>query len=114
SGCIGGRLSLSHGVEGIARVLKCPLWASCRVRVEVRGDINSTLLQKPMDVSQFWRRYWMYISSFVYDPEGKTIFSETNEKDKSSICFVAEKTMDHTSRLTLELYFQPNIRHYRR
>jgi len=51
----------------------------------------------------------MYISSFVYDPEGKTIFSETNEKDKSSICFVAEKTGDHASRLTLELYFQPHI-----
>jgi hypothetical protein len=51
----------------------------------------------------------MYISSFIYDPEGKTIFSETNEKDKSSICFVAEKTGDHTSRLTLELYFQSNI-----
>jgi hypothetical protein len=51
----------------------------------------------------------MYISSFVYDPEGKTIFGETNEKDKSSLCFVAEKTGDHTSRLTLELYFQPNI-----
>src|SRR5262249_62228996 len=55
----GGRLSLSHGVAGVARVLKCPLWASCSVRVEVRGDINSTLLQKPMDVSQFWRRYWI-------------------------------------------------------
>jgi Protein of unknown function (DUF2652) len=51
----------------------------------------------------------MYISSFVYDPEGKTIFSETNEKDKSSLCFVAEKTGDHTSRLTLELYCQPHI-----
>jgi hypothetical protein len=51
----------------------------------------------------------MYISSFAYDPEGKTIFSETNEKDKSSLCFVAEKTGDHTSRLTLELYVQPNI-----
>ena len=51
----------------------------------------------------------MYISSFVYDPEGKTIFSETNEKDKSSLCFVAEKTGDHTSRLTLELYFQPHM-----
>jgi hypothetical protein len=34
---------------------------------------------------------------------------ETNEKDKSSLCFVAEKTRDHTSRLTLELYVQPNI-----
>jgi hypothetical protein len=51
----------------------------------------------------------MYISSFVYDPEGKTIFSETNEKDKSALCFVAEKTGDHISRLTLEIYFHPNM-----
>jgi len=51
----------------------------------------------------------MFISSFVYDPEGKTIFSETNEKDKSTICFIAEKTGDHSSRLTLEIYFQQNI-----
>jgi hypothetical protein len=51
----------------------------------------------------------MYISSFIYDPEGKTIFSETNEKDKSTICFVAEKIGEHNSRLTLELYLQPNI-----
>ena len=51
----------------------------------------------------------MYISSFVYDPEGKTIFSETNEKDKSTTCFIAQKTGEHTNRLTLELYFQPSI-----
>jgi len=51
----------------------------------------------------------MYISSFVYDPEGKTIFSETNEKDKSSFYFIAEKTGEHSSSLTLEIYFQPNI-----
>jgi hypothetical protein len=51
----------------------------------------------------------MYISSFDYDPEGKTIFSETNEKDRSAICFVAEKTGPHTSRLSLELYLHPNI-----
>ena len=51
----------------------------------------------------------MYISSFVYNPEGKTIFSETNEKDKSTINFIAEKTGEHTSRLTLEIYFQHNI-----
>ena len=51
----------------------------------------------------------MSISSFVYDPEGKTIFSETNAKDKSALCFVAEKTGEHTSRLTLELYFQPHM-----
>jgi len=51
----------------------------------------------------------MHISSFEYDPEGKTIFCETNERDKTSLCFVAEKTGDHTSRLTLELYLQPNL-----
>ena len=51
----------------------------------------------------------MYISSFDYDPEGKTIFSETNERDKTSLCFVAEKTGEHRSRLILELYHQPNI-----
>ena len=51
----------------------------------------------------------MHISSFVYNPEGKTIFSETNEKDKSTTCFIAEKTGEHSSRLAIEIYFQPNI-----
>jgi hypothetical protein len=51
----------------------------------------------------------MYISSFNYNPEGKTIFSETNEKDKTSLCFVAEKISESRSRLTLELYLQPNF-----
>ena len=51
----------------------------------------------------------MHISSFVYDPEGKTIFSETSEKDKHSVYFIAEKTGEHSSRLTLDIYFQPNI-----
>ena len=51
----------------------------------------------------------MYISNFVYNPEGKTVFSETNEKDKSTISFIAEKTGEHSSRLTLDIYFQPGI-----
>jgi Protein of unknown function (DUF2652) len=51
----------------------------------------------------------MYISSFLYDPDGKTIFSETNQRNKNTICFIAEKTGKHSSRLTLEIYFQPNI-----
>jgi len=51
----------------------------------------------------------MSISNFAYDPEGKTIFSETNAKDKSVLCFVAEKTGDHASRLTLELYFPAHL-----
>jgi hypothetical protein len=52
---------------------------------------------------------FMYISSFVYNPEGKTIFSETDEKRKNSLYFIAEKTGEHSSRLTLEIYFQRNI-----
>src|SRR5262245_21904497 len=51
----------------------------------------------------------MSISSFVYDPEGKTIFSETNARGKSAVCLGAEKTSEHTSRLTLELYFPPHM-----
>ena len=46
---------------------------------------------------------------FVYNPEGKTTFSETDEKKRSSVYFIAEKTGEHSSRLTLEIYFQPNI-----
>ena len=51
----------------------------------------------------------MYISSFVYDPEGKTVFSETDEKRKSTVYFIAEKTGEHSSRLTIEIYFKRNI-----
>src|SRR6185436_20875101 len=51
----------------------------------------------------------MYISSFNYDPEGKTVFSETNEKDKSTTCFIAQKIGEDTSRLTLEFFSQPNL-----
>ena len=51
----------------------------------------------------------MYTSSFMYDPEGKTIFSETDEKKKSSTYFIIEKLSDNTSSLTLELYYPANI-----
>ena len=51
----------------------------------------------------------MYISSFVYNPEGKTTFSETDEKKRTSVYFIAEKTGDQSSRLTLEIYMQQNI-----
>jgi hypothetical protein len=51
----------------------------------------------------------MYTSSFVYNPETKTIFSETDEKKKSSVYFIIEKTGEHNSRLTLELYLQHNM-----
>ena len=51
----------------------------------------------------------MYISSFKYNPEGKTIFSETDEEKKTSVYFIAEKTDEHSSRLTIEIYFQRNM-----
>jgi len=51
----------------------------------------------------------MYTSSFVYNPEAKTIFSETDEKKKSSVYFIIEKTGEHNSRLTLEFYLQQNM-----
>jgi hypothetical protein len=51
----------------------------------------------------------MYISSFVYDPEGQTVFSETDEKKKRSAYFIVEKINGHSSRLTIEIYFQRNI-----
>src|SRR5262245_53846887 len=39
---------------GIARVLQYPLWASWRVRVEVRGDINSILYYRsPWTLANF-------------------------------------------------------------
>ena len=51
----------------------------------------------------------MYISSFMYNPDGKTVFSETDENKKNSVFFIAEKTGEHSSRLTIEIYFQRNI-----
>ncbi|HYE55994.1 MAG TPA: DUF2652 domain-containing protein [Chitinophagaceae bacterium] len=49
------------------------------------------------------------ISSFVYDPEGQTIISETDEKTGTTIHFLMEKTGEYTSRLTMELYIDKNI-----
>jgi len=51
----------------------------------------------------------MYTSSFVYDPEAKTVFSETDERRKSSLYFTIEKTGEQTSRFTLELYMKPDF-----
>jgi hypothetical protein len=50
-----------------------------------------------------------YTSSFIYDPEGKTVFSETDEKKDNSLYFTVEKTGPRTSRLTLDLYFRRNL-----
>ena len=51
----------------------------------------------------------MYTSSFMYDPEAKTSFSETDEKKKSSTYFIIEKLSENTSSLTLELYYPSNV-----
>lgn len=50
----------------------------------------------------------MYTSSFVYDPESKIMFSETDEKKKSSLYYTIEKSGEHTSRLTLEYCIEKN------
>ena len=51
---------------------------------------------------------YKHISSFVYDPEGKTIISETDEKTKQSIYFLIEKTGEHTTLVTIEMYMPKN------
>jgi hypothetical protein len=51
----------------------------------------------------------MYTSSFMYDPDTKTSFSETDEKKKSSTYFIIEKLSETTSSLTLELYYPSNV-----
>jgi hypothetical protein len=49
-----------------------------------------------------------YVSSFVYDPEGTTIISETDEKTNTTIYFIIGKTGEQSSKLTIELYFENN------
>lgn len=51
----------------------------------------------------------MYTSSFSYNPEKKIVFSETDEKKKSSVYYTLEKTGNNKSRLTLDLYLTKNI-----
>lgn len=50
----------------------------------------------------------MFTSSFSYNPEEKVLFSETDEKRKSSTYYIIEKIDAHTSRLTMEFYMQKN------
>lgn len=50
----------------------------------------------------------MYTSSFVYNPEEKIMFSETDEKKKSSLYYTIEKAGDK-SRLTLDFYITKNL-----
>ena len=48
----------------------------------------------------------MCTSSFVYNPEEKIVFSETDEKRKTSMYYTIEKCGEHTTRLTMEFYIQ--------
>ena len=50
-----------------------------------------------------------YTSSFLYDPEAKIMFSETDRKKKSSLYYTIEKTGDQKVRLTLEYYLAKNL-----
>ena len=46
----------------------------------------------------------LYTSSFSYDPDKRIVFSETDEKRKTSIYYVIDKIDDDKSRLTIEYY----------
>lgn len=50
----------------------------------------------------------MFTSSFAYNPEEKVLFSETDEKRKSSTYYIIEKVNDHRARLTIDFYLQKN------
>jgi hypothetical protein len=52
---------------------------------------------------------YMYTSSFSYDPENRIVFSETDEKKRSSLYYVLEKITDRRTRLTLEFYMKKNL-----
>lgn len=51
----------------------------------------------------------LFTSSFSYDPDNKIVFTETDEKSKTSTCFLFEKINETRSRLTLELYLPKNF-----
>jgi hypothetical protein len=50
----------------------------------------------------------MFTSSFSYNPEEKILFSETDEKRKSSTYYTIEKVAPHRSRLSIDFYLQKN------
>jgi hypothetical protein len=51
----------------------------------------------------------MYTSSFLYDPESKIMFSETDEKRKHSLYYTIERSGEHTTRLTLDYCMEKNM-----
>ena len=52
---------------------------------------------------------FMISSSFLYDPESKIVFSETEENKRSSVYFILEKLAEKKSKLTLEFYLKKNL-----
>lgn len=50
----------------------------------------------------------MYTSSFMYNPEDKVVFSETEEKKNRAFYYTIEKTGDHQARLTIDFYMTKN------
>ncbi len=50
----------------------------------------------------------LYTSGFAYDPEKRIVLSETDEKKRSSVYYIIEKTGDQSSRLTLDFYIEKN------
>jgi hypothetical protein len=51
---------------------------------------------------------FMISSSFLYDPDSKIVFSETEENKRSSVYFILEKLGEKKSKLTLEFYLKKN------
>jgi len=51
----------------------------------------------------------MYTSSFAYDPEAKIMFSETDEKKRSSLYYTIERSGPNTTRLTLDYCIEKNV-----
>lgn len=52
---------------------------------------------------------FMISSSFLYDPDSKIVFSETEENKRSSLYFILEKLGERKSKLTLEFYLKRSL-----
>lgn len=50
----------------------------------------------------------MYTSSFMYNPEEKVMFSETEKNKKRAFYYTIEKMADHQARLTIDFYLGKN------
>ncbi|WP_315816727.1 DUF2652 domain-containing protein [Paraflavitalea speifideaquila] len=50
-----------------------------------------------------------YTSSFIYNPEEKVVFSETEAKRKRALYYTIEKLGDQQTRVTLDFYIEKNL-----